>query len=98
INGYGETMVYRGDRLEVSGSLYPTRGASQATVSFAELHKVGASSSGIDTVRRKFTAGMQSALPEPLASFGLGLLVGQRNTLPADLTQALLMVGLTHII
>ncbi len=98
VSGFGETMVYRGDRLEVSGKLYPTRGASQATVSFAKLKKTGSTSSVIDTVRRKFTAGMQSALPEPLASFGLGLLVGQRNTLPADLTQALLMVGLTHII
>ena len=98
VNGFGATMVYRGDQLQVSGKLYPTRGASQATVSFAELTKVGATSSVIDNLRRKFTAGMQSALPEPLASFGLGLLVGQRNTLPEALTQALLMVGLTHII
>lgn len=98
VAGFGETMVYRGDQVQVSGKLYPTRGASQATVSFAELHKVGSTTSVIDAARRKFTAGMQSALPEPLASFGLGLLVGQRNTLPATLTQALLMVGLTHII
>lgn len=98
VAGFGEVMVYRGDQLQVSGKLYPTRGASQATVSFAQLHKVGSTTSAIDAVRRKFTAGMQSALPEPLASFGLGLLVGQRNTLPTTLTQALLMVGLTHII
>ncbi len=98
ISGFGETMVYRGDRLEISGKLYPTRGASQATASFAQLSKLGGSSSPVDSLRRKFTAGMQTALPEPLASFGLGLLVGQRNTLPADLTQTLLMVGLTHII
>jgi len=98
VSGFGEAMVYRGDWLEVQGSLYPTRGASQATVSFAQLHKIGGSSTAVDTLRRKFTAGLQSALPEPLASFGLGLLIGQRNTLPAALTQALLMVGLTHII
>lgn len=98
VSGFGATMVYRGDRLRVSGKLYPTRGASQATVSFAQVAKIGGASSVVDAARRKFTAGMQSALPEPLASFGLGLLVGQRNTLPAALTQALLMVGLTHII
>ena len=98
VSGFGETMVYRGDRLQVTGKLYPTRGANQATVSFAQLHKVGSTTSTIDSVRRKFAAGMQSVLPEPLASFGLGLLVGQRNTLPDALTQALLMVGLTHII
>lgn len=98
VSGFGETMVYRGDRLHISGKLYPTRGANQAAVSFAELRKVGGTSSTIDVVRRKFTAGMQSVLPEPLASFGLGLLVGQRNTLPAAVSQAILMVGLTHII
>jgi ComEC/Rec2-related protein len=98
VSGLGETMVYRGDRLRISGKLYPTRGASQATVSYAQLSRVGTTSSLVDTLRRKFAAGMQTALPEPLASFGLGLLVGQRNTLPAEVSQALLMVGLTHII
>lgn len=98
IGGFGENMVYRGDRLEISGKLYPTRGASQASLGYAQFHKIGSATSAIDTVRRKFAAGMQSALPEPAASFGLGLLVGQRNTLPDDVTRTLLMVGLTHII
>ena len=98
VSGFGTPMVFHGDRLLVSGKLYPTRGASQATVSFAQLHKIGESNSPIDTFRRKFAAGVQTALPEPAASFSLGLLVGQRNTLPEALSQALLMVGLTHII
>lgn len=51
-----------------------------------------------DTVRREFSAGMQSALPEPLASFGLGLLTGQRSTLPQHTTNGLSAVGLTHIV
>jgi predicted membrane metal-binding protein len=84
--------------LEISGELFPTRGANQATVGYAELHKISGSASPINILRRKFTAGLQSVLPEPLASFGLGLLVGQRNTLPDVVTQAILMVGLTHII
>jgi competence protein ComEC len=98
VSGFGETMVYKGDRLQIKGKLYPTRGAAQATIGFAELRKVGGTASPIDTLRRKFAAGLQSVLPEPLASFGLGLLVGQRNTLPGAVTQAILMVGLTHII
>jgi ComEC/Rec2-related protein len=98
IGGFGETMVYRGDRVQIGGKLFPTRGANQASVGFAEIHVVQRASSPIDTVRRKFVAGLQSTLPEPLASFGLGLLVGQRNTLPDVVTQAILMVGLTHII
>ncbi len=54
--------------------------------------------SWLNDLRRKFAAGMQSALPEPVASFGLGLLIGQRNTLPDDTTDQLRHVGLTHVI
>lgn len=98
VSGLGVNMVYRDDVVQVSGKLYPTRGANQAMLSYAKVSVLGSSPSIVDSLRRKFAAGMQSALPEPAASFGLGLLVGQRNTLPADVTQALLMVGLTHII
>lgn len=98
VNGFGVPAVYRGDDVEVSGSLYPTRGSNQASVSFAELVVRGSHPSFIDGLRQRFTAGVQSALPEPEASFGLGLLVGQRNTLPQSVSQTLLMVGLTHII
>ena len=98
VQGFGPVMVYRGDRVQVSGKLYPTRGANQASIGFAQLQVTKTTFSAIDELRRKFAAGMQTALPEPVASFGLGLLVGQRNTLPAEVSQTLLMVGLTHII
>lgn len=98
VKGYGELAVYKGDVLEISGKLYPTRGANQATMGYAKIKRVDSHNSVFDTIRRKFVAGMQTALPEPMASFGLGLLVGQRNTLPYETSQALLMVGLTHIV
>lgn len=98
IKGYGELAVYRGDRLTVEGKLYPTRGSTQASIGFAKIHRVGGQSSLIDAFRRRFAAGLQTALAEPQASFGLGLLIGQRSTLPEDITQSLKMVGLAHII
>lgn len=98
IAGFGAPAVFRGDIVQVSGKLYPTRGNNQASINFATLRVVQHNSSWIDTFRRKFVAGIQSALPEPLASFGLGLLIGQRSTLPADVSHMLLVVGLTHII
>src|SRR5207237_6670305 len=52
----------------------------------------------INKFTRRFSSGMQSALPEPQASFGLGLLIGQRNTLPQEITNQLIMVGLVHIV
>lgn len=98
IQGFGESAVYRGDLVEVSGKPYPTRGSRQATLSYAALKVLGRNHSPIDTVRRRFAAGMASVLPEPHASFALGLLIGQRTTLPKRFTDNLSAVGLTHII
>ncbi|HKR82463.1 MAG TPA: ComEC/Rec2 family competence protein [Candidatus Saccharimonadales bacterium] len=98
VSGFGVPMVYRGDVVQMSGALYPTLGGNQAKLSFANLQVIAHGGSWLDTVRRHFVAGVESALPEPAASFGLGLLIGQRSTLPSDVSQQLTMVGLTHII
>src|SRR5690606_34611028 len=37
ISGFGATAVYRGDRIEASGYLFPKRGANQAGMSFAQM-------------------------------------------------------------
>ena len=98
VSGFGVSKVFRGDVVAVSGKLYPARGNNQASIGFAQLHVLAHRPGLLDGVRRRFVAGMQTALPEPLASFGLGLLIGQRSTLPPDVSQQLLAVGLTHII
>jgi len=98
VSGYGELAVRRGDAVQVQGRLYPTRGSRQASVSFAQLDVLQHNGSWIEDVRRAFVAGMTTALPEPHASFALGLLLGQRSTLPENVSQQLATVGLTHII
>lgn len=98
ISGFGVPMVYRGDRIRVSGKLFPMRGSNQARIAYAKIEKIGSGDSLIYDLTRKFNAGMQNALPEPQASFGLGLLIGQRSTLPISVTEALTAVGLVHIV
>lgn len=98
IAGFGAAAVYRGDEVQVSGKLFPRRGNVLAGISYAKLQVVSRGTAPIDALRRRFAAGMQSALPEPLASFGMGLLIGQRSTLPEDVSHILVAVGLTHII
>lgn len=98
ISGFGTPMVYRGDKVRVSGKLFPMRGANQGRIAYAKLTRIGQDNSWINRFTRRFSAGMQNALPEPQASFGLGLLIGQRNNLPQDLTNQLIMVGLVHIV
>lgn len=98
IKGFGEPMVYKGNQVRVTGKLYPTRGSRQASISFGTIKITRKTSSSIENIRRRFEAGMQSALPEPVASFGLGLLIGQRSTIPKIVSLELAAVGLTHVV
>ncbi len=98
IKGFGANSVFKDDVIKVEGKLYPARGSRQATVGFAKVQVLQTSSSAINNLRRRFQAGLLSSLPEPMASFGLGLLIGQRNNLPQTLNDDLSAVGLTHIV
>lgn len=98
ISGYGEPMIYRGDTVLIEGKLFPTRGSRQASIGYAQIQRVAKGVSRIDAIRSRFVASIQSVLPAPLGSFGLGLLVGQRSTLPKTLNDQLSAVGLTHIV
>lgn len=98
VRGFGEAMVYRHDIVQVTGKLYPARGGKQASISFADIEVIARAQSSLEDFRRNFIAGMETALPEPAASFGVGLLVGQRSLLPDYITEVLVAVGLTHIV
>lgn len=98
VSGFGTNAIFQGDEVLISGKLMPSSGAYQGRMSFASLNVTNHHPTVVANVRRKFSAGMQTALPEPLAPFAMGLLIGQRATLPAATKQNLLMVGLTHII
>ena len=98
VSGFGTNAVFQNDDVDIYGKLMPSSGAYQGRISFASLTVIRHHPTIVGDIRRKFSAGMQSALPEPLASFAMGLLIGQRSTLPARVKQDLLMVGLTHII
>jgi len=98
VEGSGAPIIYRGDRLVIQGKLFRKRGGQIVGTSFAKLGLLSRSTSPIETMRRDFAAGMQNTLPDQLASFGLGLLIGQRTTLDATLEEELITVGLIHIV
>lgn len=97
LRGY-EAAIYRHDFVEATGKLNQTRGGKQGSMSFADITVISRSESMIETLRRNFIVGMQNALPEPAASLGIGILVGQRSLLPDDVSAALQIAGLTHIV
>lgn len=98
VKGFGESSINRNDTVQVEGKLSYTKGSKQARMSFAELQVLQHNDNVVERTKRNFVAGMYTALPEPEASFGLGLLIGQRSTLPESVSEMLKVVGLTHII
>ncbi|MFO0882100.1 MAG: ComEC/Rec2 family competence protein [Candidatus Saccharimonadales bacterium] len=98
VRGYGEAIIYRHDIVTVHGKMYPARGSKQASISYADVNVVARAQSTLEDFRRNFIVGMENALPEPAASFGVGLLVGQRSLLSDELSLILVTVGLTHIV
>lgn len=98
ILGRGENALYRGDSVKVSGTLSNSRGSRQARVSFATIEIIERDDSVLESARRSFITGILNALPEPSASFGLGLLIGYRALLPDLTNEQLAITGLTHII
>ncbi|MBI4100944.1 ComEC/Rec2 family competence protein [Candidatus Microgenomates bacterium] len=98
IRGFPKNKLNRGDLVEVSGKLLPTLGRYQGQINFAEVKIIGKKTSWLESIRRRFFAGVNTALPEPESSLGLGFLVGARNLLPDELTNQLATTGLTHIV
>lgn len=98
VSGFGELAVNRGEVFLIEGKLFKTRGGKVARMSYADIEKIGESNNRIDKIRQQFVAGMYNALPDPAASFALGILIGQRTTLPDYVNDDFRATGLTHIV
>lgn len=98
VSGFGEFSVLRGDRVAVTGKLLPARGSNQARISFAQMNTVSKDISWYNKLRRQFIKKLRDNLPEPLSSFAAGLIIGQRTTIPDNITTDLRSAGLAHII
>lgn len=98
LRGYTEPALYRYDYVEATGKLHDTRGGKQGVMAYADITVLTRSDTWLENFRRNFIVGMQNVLPEPAASLGVGILVGQRSLLPDDVSAALQIAGLTHIV
>lgn len=98
VSGFGVNTILAGDEVILSGKLMPSYGQYEGRISFAKVSLIAHKGTYIDGLRREFSAGMQTSLPEPQSAFAMGILVGQRSNLPESIRNAFLMVGLTHIV
>jgi competence protein ComEC len=92
------TNLHRGYQVAASGKLREGFANIPAELSYPQLTVISTQQSWLEQFRQHFFVGMRTALPEPVASFGLGLLVGVRGLIPKDLQAELALVGLSHLV
>lgn len=92
--------VKRGDIITVRSMLKPGFGSFPASMSRASTLSIVRPVPGDigRVVRDWFADKVRLSIPEPQASLGIGFLTGQKSALPDDLSGALKIAGLTHIV
>ncbi len=106
---YGDVVELRGEldsAPEVEGfdyGAYLSRQGIVAVSSFPGLRRVGAGGGSeprrvLGDVRKAMGDALTAALPEPHASLARGLLLGQRASIPSNLTDDMNRAGISHIV
>jgi competence protein ComEC len=92
--------IKRGDIVRVTSLLKPGFGSFPASMSRAAVLSVVRPVPGDvgRVVRDWFADKVRQHITEPQASLGIGFLTGQKSALPDDLSDALKVAGLTHIV
>jgi len=92
--------IKRGDIVTVRSLLKPGFGSFPASMSRATLISLVRPVPGDAgrVVRDWFADKIRINIAEPQASLGIGFLTGQKSALPDDLSDALKVAGLTHIV
>lgn len=93
-----KTKIKRGDTPTIKGKLKEGFATYHGSMSFATISSVSRGPNIIRDVRERFSESVRRFVVEPMASLGIGFVVGQRSSLPQDLDEQLKIVGLTHIV
>lgn len=91
-------QLQREYQVQVTGKIKAGYGTAAASVSYPKIQTLARDQGWLEQLRQRFFAGVRTALPEPVASFGLGLLVGIRALIPKDMQTELSLVGLSHLV
>jgi competence protein ComEC len=98
VTTFGKEKLKRGDHIVVSGTLREGFASYGAAMNSAKIERVARNPDMIRDIRERFGIAIRDHISEPMASLGLGFVVGQRSTLPDSLDEQLKIVGLTHIV
>ncbi len=87
-----------GYRVRVQGKVMPSLGRASSAMSYAKVTVLSMQQSLLVQAKSEFSKGVRRGLPEPAASFVLGILIGARSTLPKELQNMMAVIGLSHLV
>ena len=90
--------VRRSDEITLRGKMSAGFGGFSGTLFRANVVKITPKSDLVRDFRDFFAEKVRKIIPSPEVDLGLGYLLGQKNSLPADLENALKITALTHIV
>lgn len=100
VSGDAAAQIQRSDGVTVRGKIgegFGTFAASMYRARVTQIDKQVAFDPMLG-VRNSFANAIRKVLPDPQAALGIGYLLGQKRALPPDFEEALLTVGLTHVV
>lgn len=103
VSGVASVRTYnqklkRGYHVSIVSKFGATLGNKLGQLVYGTVTVQSSQLSALEQWRQRYFAGMRNALPEPSASFALGLLLGTRGLIPKEVQDMLTTVGLTHLI
>ena len=90
--------IRRSDEVVIKGKILKGFGDFSAAIKRGKLIEVIPKSDFIRDIRDSFAGGIRKFIPSPEVDLGLGYLLGQKNSLPEQLSKALTITALTHIV
>ncbi len=98
VNIKTQKKLRRSDRILVKGKISKGFGDFSVSLKRGRLIKITPESDLVRDLRDSFADGIRKFIPSPEVDLGLGYLLGQKNSLPEQLTKALTITALTHIV
>lgn len=99
VSAKGGDLIKRSDRVTIDGALEQGFGSFPASLTGNVANIMRADSEDVPRdMRDSFASSVRRAMREPEASLGIGYLLGQKNSLPNHLIEALKVTALTHIV
>lgn len=98
VNIKTQKKLRRSDKILVKGKISKGFGDFSVSLKRGKLVKIIPQSDLVRDLRDSFADGIRKFIPSPEVDLGLGYLLGQKNSLPEQLTKALTITALTHIV